>query len=123
MCSSDLQMELLQGLSLEKARIRWTDASLTTRLLDAKAKEQGTDRATFAKQLKLMVPMLTSAIGNKPFEQKITAAVGAYLDAPKSLTVKATPAAPLPLSQIMGAAMMAPQSLPTVLSADVTAND
>ena len=48
---------------------------------------------------------------------------GTYLDAPKSLTITAKPAQPLPMSQIMGAAMMAPQSLPTVLGAEVAAND
>lgn len=117
------QMELMQGLTLEKARLRWVDASLTTRVIAQQAKEQGADAATFTKQLKLMVPMMTSMIGNKGFEAKVNTAVGAYLDQPKSLTVSANPAQPLPVSQIMGAAMMAPQSLPTVLGADVAAND
>lgn len=117
------QLELLQGLTLEKARVRWSDASLTGRILSAQAKDQGVDVPTFTKQIKLMVPMLVSMIGNKDFEGKITKAAGAYLDAPKSLTVTAKPAQPMPLAQLMGAAMMAPQSLPTVLGADVTAND
>lgn len=117
------QMELMQGLTLEKARLRWADASLTSRVIGMQAKEQGVDAATYAKQLKLMVPMMTSMLGNKAFEKKITDAVGAYLDQPKSLTVSIAPPQPLPVSQIMGAAMMAPQSLPTVLGADVAAND
>jgi len=117
------QMALLQGLTVEKASVRWEDASLTGRVLSTQAKEQGVDVPTYTKQLKLMLPMLLSMVGNKDFETKVATATGAFLDAPKSLTVSASPAQPLPVSQIMGAAMMAPQSLPNVLGADVRAND
>lgn len=117
------QMELLQGLMVEKASIRWEDASLTGRVLTKQAKDQAVDVPTYTKQLKLMMPMLLSMVGNKEFEGKVAKAGGAFLDAPKSLTVSVTPTQPLPVSQIMGAAMMAPQSLPTVLGADVRAND
>ncbi len=117
------QMELLQGLTVEKAAVRWDDASLTGRVLTQQAKEQGVDVPTYTKQIKVMLPMMLSMVGNKEFEKKVAAATGGFLDAPKSLTISVNPAQPLPVSQIMGAAMMAPQSLPTVLGADVKAND
>lgn len=117
------QMELLQGLTVEKLTIRYDDSSLAKRVLSAQAKKQGIPADALVQQLSSMVPMLVSAIGNKDFEKKIAAAAGAFLKAPKSLTISATPAKPTPVAEIMGAAMMAPQSLPTVLGADVRAND
>jgi hypothetical protein len=117
------QMELLQAVTVESATLRWIDASLATRLIAQQASEQGVDAKAYAKQLKLMLPMVLSMVGDKDFEKKVAGAAGAFLDAPKSLTVTAKPAKPLPVSQIVGAAMMAPQSLPKVLGADVRAND
>lgn len=117
------QMELLQQLTVEKLSLRWEDASLATRVMGMQAKEQGVDTKTYAKQLKLMLPALLSMVGNKDFEKKVASAAGSFLEAPKSLTVSVAPKQPLPFAQIMGAAMMAPQSLPTVLGAEVSAND
>ena len=117
------QLELLQGLSVEKLSLRYEDASLAKRILSNQAKKQGVPADALVQQLSAMVPMIVSQIGNKDFEKKISTAVAAFLKAPKSLTVSATPAKPLPVAELMGAAMMAPQSLPTVLGADVRAND
>jgi len=117
------QMELIQSLSVEALSVRWDDASLAGRILTMQAKEQGVDTKTYAKQLKLILPAILSMIGNKDFEKQVASAAGAFLEAPKSLTVSARPKAPVPFGQIMGAAMMAPQSLPTVLGAQVSAND
>jgi len=117
------QMELLQGLTVEKLTLRYEDASLAKRLIETNAKKQGIPADAFAQQIGAIVPMMVSAVGNKDFEAKIAAAANAFLKAPKSLTVSATPAKPTPVAEIMGAAMMAPQSLPTVLGADVRAND
>jgi hypothetical protein len=117
------QMELLQGLTVEKLSLRYEDASLAKRLISSQAKKQGLPEEALVQQLGAIVPMMVSAIGNKEFEAKIAAAASAFLKAPKSLTVSATPAKPLPVAELMGAAMMAPQSLPTVLGADVRAND
>lgn len=117
------QMELLQGITVERLSLRYDDASLTKRVIDAQAKKQGVPADAFVQQIGAIMPMMLSAIGNKDFEKKIAGAVSAFLKAPKSLTVSASPSKPLPVSEIMGAAMMAPQSLPTVLGADVKAND
>lgn len=117
------EMEILQGLTVEKLTLRWNDGSLATRVLDMQAKEQGTDAKTYAKQLKLLIPAVLSMMGNKDFEKKVASAAGTFLDAPKSLTIAAKPATPVSFGQIMGTAMTAPQALPNVLAAEVTAND
>ncbi|NLH79410.1 MAG: hypothetical protein GX458_01000 [Phyllobacteriaceae bacterium] len=117
------QMELLQGLTVEALSLRWDDASLTGRVLDRQAKDQGVDTKTYAKQLKLLMPAMLSMIGNKDFEKKVAGATGSFLDSPKSLTVSARPKAPVPFGQLMGAAMAMPQTLPAVLGVEVVAND
>ncbi len=117
------QMELLQGLTVEKMTLRYDDASLAKRVLTTQAKKQGIPAEALAQQLTAMVPMIASTIGNKDFEKKIATAAGAFLKSPKSLTLSAAPAKPLPVAELIGAAMMAPQSLPTVLGADIRAND
>ncbi|MDK9696593.1 MAG: hypothetical protein OEL76_09390 [Siculibacillus sp.] len=117
------QLEILQGVTVERMSLRYEDASLTKRVIAAQAKKQGIPEQAFVQQLGAIVPMMVTAIGNKDFEAKISAAASAFLKAPKSITVSAKPAKPTPVAEIMGAAMMAPQSLPTVLGADVKAND
>ncbi len=117
------QMELMQGLTVETLSVRWDDASLTGRVLDQQAKQQGVDSKTYAKQVKLLMPAMLSMIGNKEFEKKVAGAAGSFLDSPKSLTVSARPKAPVPFGQLMGAAMMMPQTLPAVLGVEVVAND
>ena len=54
---------------------------------------------------------------------KVSAAVSAYLDNPGSLKIVAAPPSPVPVAQIMGAAMSAPQSVIGVLGINVTANE
>lgn len=117
------QMELLQGLTVEKLTLRYEDASFAKRLLDSQAKKQGVPSDAMVQQLNAMLPMVLASIGNKDFEKKVAGAAGNFLKTPKSLTVSALPAKPISVSEIMGAAMMAPQSLPTVLGADVKSND
>jgi len=117
------QMEILQGLTVETLSLRWDDASLTGRVLDQQAKQQGVDSKTYAKQLKLLMPAMLSMIGNKEFEKKVAGATGSFLDQPKSLTVSARPKVPVPFGQLMGAAMAMPQTLPAVLGVEVVAND
>jgi hypothetical protein len=114
---------LMQQLTFNSATIRVEDASLTGKLLDYTAKQQGTDRATIVNQSKGALPFLLAQLQNPEFAQKITEAVSAYLDNPKSLTVKAAPPAAVPFAQIMAAGMSAPQTIPQVLGVTVTAND
>lgn len=114
---------LMQQLTFNGATIRVEDASLTGKLLDYTAKQQGTDRATIVNQSKGALPFLLAQLQNPEFAQKVTEAVSSYLDNPKSLTITAAPAAAVPFAQIMAAGMSAPQTIPQVLGVTVTAND
>ena len=116
-------MGLLSQLSLGSADITFTDDSLTGKLLDFYAKKQGTTADQLAQQLQAMVPAALAQLNNPEFQKKVSDAVATFLKDPKSLSISIDPEAPVPAMQIMGAAMGAPQTLPQVLSLDVTAND
>lgn len=114
---------LLQQLTLNSASIRIDDASLTGKVLDFIAAQQGTNRAQLVAQTKGVLPFLLAQLNNPDFAAKVTAAAGQYLDEPSSIEISAEPASPVPFSQIMAAGMTAPQTLPQVLGATITANE
>ena len=70
-----------------------------------------------------MVPIMLGQANLGAFANEVSAAVNTYIDDPNSLTISATPEKPVPFPMIMGAAMGAPDTLPKVLGAKVTAND
>uniref|UniRef100_UPI003BA9679F hypothetical protein n=1 Tax=Stappia sp. TaxID=1870903 RepID=UPI003BA9679F len=116
-------MALMQGLTLERMTLRIDNASLVDRLLDSQAKSSGMSRADFVAQLSGALPMMLSVLNNADFQTKVAAAGTTFLNEPKSLSAVASPANPLPLAQVMGTAMMAPQMLPDILNVTIAANE
>lgn len=114
---------LAQQLSYNGASIRFDDAGITAKALDFAGKQQGVDGKQMAQSLKGMMPMMLGAMNMPDLQKQIESAVGAFLDDPKSLTISANPAQPLPAPQIMGAAMGDPANLVKTLNVQVTAND
>lgn len=113
---------LAQGVNIQNLAINLDNSSLVERVLDLQAREQGTDRDTFVQGLNAGIPMMLGALQNQAFQDKVANAASTFLTDPKSLKVSVAPANPVPVAQIMGAAMMAPQSLPDILGVDVVAN-
>lgn len=113
---------MMQSTSLSALNIRLDNSSLVERILDKQAKDSGTDRAGLVEQLKMGLPLMLSILQNADFEKSVSTAVGDFLGDPKSLTVTAQPSAPVPVMQIMGTAMMAPQALPQILGVTIAAN-
>ena len=116
-------MGLAQQLIYNGASIRFDDAGITAKALDFAGKQQGVDGKQMAESVKAMLPMMLAQANMPDLQKQVEAAVGAYLDDPKSLTVSANPAQPLPAPQIMGAAMGDPAALVKTLNVQVTAND
>lgn len=115
-------MGLVQGISVKNVSIRLDNSSLVERALDMQAREAGMDRATLVQQLSAGLPMMVSILQNPAFQEKVVTAATTFLNDPVSLEVTVAPANPVPFAQIMGQAMMAPQTLPEVLAVDVIAN-
>ena len=115
-------MQLLQGLTVESLMIRFDNDSVVERGLDAQAKEMGTTRDALAAQLSGALPLMLSALQNPGFQKKVGEAATTFLKERKTIIASANPAQPIPVAQIFGTAMVAPQSIPDVLGVDVTTN-
>jgi uncharacterized glyoxalase superfamily protein PhnB len=113
---------LLQQLSLNSARLRFDDQSVTQKALDYVGGQQGIDGTQMAQAIKGMLPLFLGQLRNPAFQTQVASAVNAYLDDPQSLTIDIAPANPLPFATLMGTGMGAPETLPDVLGVTVTAN-
>ncbi|OAP40530.1 hypothetical protein AU381_01050 [Sinorhizobium glycinis] len=114
---------LMQQLTFNSASIRFDDASITKKALDYAGSQQGVTGEQLAQSLKGLVPIMMAQLNLPELQNQVSAAVNDYLDAPKSLTIAAEPEKPVPFPMIMGAAMGAPNTIPSVLGVKVTAND
>lgn len=115
-------MGLISQLSLNSADITFTDESLTGKLLDYYAKENGQSREELVQNLTAMLPAVLGYLQNPEFQEEVTGAVTTFLNDPQALSITIAPENPIAATQIMGAAMGAPQTLPKVLSLTVDAN-
>ena len=116
-------MGLAQQLTLHSAQIRFDDDTLTEKVLEFAARQQGARSKDVANQAKAMVPFMTMQLGNAELTAMATTAVSAFLDNPESLMIAAQPAAPVPFALIMAGAMTAPQALPQQLGVTIKANE
>ena len=114
---------MLQQLSLYHVSLRFDDASLANRILDAFAKQRGIDRQQMIQGLKGTLPFALAAVQNADFQQQVSSAVGAFLDNPESIQIAVEPASPLSFAVITGSAISAPQTLPEMLGVIVKANE
>lgn len=114
---------LLQQLSFNGASIRFTDASLTNKVLEFAGKQQGMSAKDIANQAKAIVPFGMSQLNNPELTTQASAAVGKFLDDPKSLEISAQPPSSVPFALIMAGAMSNPLDLPKTLGVAVKANE
>lgn len=130
--NSAAEMEMLglmQQLSLHGATIRFDDASLTGRILDFVARQQGQKREDVVNLAKAGLPFALMQLQLPDLAAAISPAVNAYLDAPGSIEIKAAPPQPVPFTLIGGAAMANPddpgataKAIWSMLGVTVTAN-
>lgn len=113
---------LMQQLTFNNAKISFDDAGITKRGIDYAAKEQGTTSEQLSQMIKGMAPMMIAQLNIPELQNAVSAAVNTYVDDPKNFTISAAPAKPVPFPMIMGAAMGAPNTIPSVLGVTVTAN-
>ena len=114
---------LMQQLTLTGAEIHFKDASITKKALDYAGSTQGVSGEQMANTLKGLAPIMLAQLNIPELQNALTAAINTYLDDPKSFTVTAAPAKPVPFPMIVGAAMGAPNTIPTVIGLKVSAND
>ena len=113
---------LMQQLTLHGATVRFDDDTLTNKVLDFLAAQQGMTKADIANQAKAIVPFLMAQLNNPELTTAVSAAVNTYLDNPESLVVAVQPAQPVPFAMLAATAMSTPQTLPQQLGLKVDAN-
>ncbi|HET7716023.1 MAG TPA: hypothetical protein VFK86_10390 [Bauldia sp.] len=121
--ADDQSPDALANGKLENLTIRFDNAGVVERALDMQAKMMGASREDVVAQLNGALPFMLNAINNPAFQEKVAKAGSAFLTDPKSLTITVSPAEPVAFQEIMGNVMSAPQTLPDMLSIDVTANN
>ena len=108
---------------LENFHIRFDNSGIVEKVLDMQAQQSGVKRADIVTQFTGALPLLLNVVGNQAFQDKIATAVTAFLNDPKSITLSAAPSAPVGFDAIMNAAQSAPQTVPDLVGADISAND
>lgn len=114
---------LMQQLIFHSTSVKFTDASLTNKLLNYLAETQGMKPTDIANQAKAVLPFLLGQLGNAELTAEAMQAVGKFLDDPKNLTVRAAPSAPVPFALLAADVMSDPKKLTKTLGVTVTAND
>jgi hypothetical protein len=115
-------MEMASKLSISSFSLRFDDASLTNKLLDFAAAQQGADRATFVAGLKAIVPAMLMQSGSEDLVKQATAAVTAFLDDPKSLEVSIDPGRDVNFMELAAGAADPAGTIKT-LNVQITANE
>ncbi|CTQ54120.1 hypothetical protein LP7551_02652 [Roseibium album] len=115
-------MALLQNVTVADIKIRLDDDTLTGRVLDQEASKSGVETPVYVAGLTGSLPLMLGMLQNKELEGQVAQAVTEFLNTPGSLEITAKPGAPVPVSQIMGTAMLAPQMIPQILAVGILAN-
>lgn len=114
---------LMQQMIFHSAEVSFADDSLTNKVIDFVAQQQGMSASDIRNQAKAVLPFALAQLNNPEFTTMVTQAVSAYLDDPKSLSVRAEPGSPTPFAMIMASGMTNPVDLIKSLNVQVTAND
>ncbi|MER0238170.1 hypothetical protein [Fulvimarina sp. MAC8] len=116
-------MGVLAQLQIQGISLSFEDDSLTERLLEYYAKQMNSTPQDVIDLSVQVVQGNIAQIGDANFQTQVTDAIRSFLEDPDSIRVASEPAQPIPVMQLVGAAMGAPQSIPNVLKLQVQANE
>ncbi|MBX3582473.1 MAG: hypothetical protein KF810_11290 [Rhizobiaceae bacterium] len=109
--NSQKEMELLGMLSsamFNGASLRFSDDSLTSRIINLVASLQGAQPADVVNMAKGAVPFALMQAEMADLAGEITPAINAYLDNPNSIEIVARPSTPVSFAEIGAASMATP---------------
>lgn len=111
----------LQTTTIQDVSIQFDDKSVVGRVLDKQAEQAGISREAYVDRQVTSLNGLLSMLQNPAFQQNVTSALDSFLSNPNVLRVAASPAQPVPIAQIVGMALVAPQTIPDILGINVEA--
>lgn len=113
---------MLDNLALAGASLRFDDGSVTKKVLQLLAEQNGATPEVMAMGFAAMAPAFAKQAGAPAaLQQDISKAAATYLADPQNLEVRAAPAEPVPFKDLAAAAET-PDEVVTLLNLSVTAN-
>jgi hypothetical protein len=113
---------MLQNLSISNMEMRYDDANFFGKVLDYQAKERGVTREELVQEMKDQLQIGVDYFEKEPVVVDAAKAVGEYLDAPKSISIKIQPENPVTFGILTAVGMAEPKKLWSVLGVKVEAN-
>ncbi|MGU3576348.1 hypothetical protein ACLBWZ_12475 [Brucellaceae bacterium C25G] len=114
---------LAEQLTIKDIAIRFEDNSLTNKLFDFYAEQQGTEPQMLREQAKMVLPLMAMQLNNPAFAESVKVAAEKYFDDPKSFTLKASPDKAVSIATVVATAAIDPTKLIQLLKVTLTAND
>jgi hypothetical protein len=114
---------LAQRITVNGFKVRFEDDSITKRVINQYATKTSMQPEQLINSIKGMVPLMLAQYQLPSIQQSATEAVGKFLDDPKNITITAAPEQALPVQAIIGAGMLAPDSIIKMLGVTIDAND
>ncbi|MEM0906980.1 MAG: hypothetical protein AAGJ94_06430, partial [Pseudomonadota bacterium] len=116
--------EAIATASIGDISLRFDDGGITPFMLGMMAEQSGIGAAEFAAGLTQQVEaQIEGILGARGLASEVGAALRTYLNDPQNITIAATPANPVPVAQLIGAAMAAPAQIAGILNLSITANE
>lgn len=114
---------MLQQLEFHSMSLKLKDESLTGRLLDFVAAQQGMNRESVTAMALGFLPLGLAQLQSPEFAANAQQAISTYLNDPDTLTISAEPSDPVPFALLMGPALGGnPQALLQMLNVTMSAN-
>lgn len=114
---------LAEQLTIKDLTIRFEDQSLTNKLFDFYAEQQGTEPQMLREQAKMLVPLMAMQLNNPEFAESVKVAAEKYFDDPKSFTLKASPDKAVSIASLVATATIDPTKIIQLLKVSISAND
>lgn len=114
--------QIFQTLMVKDATLTFTNETLIQRLLAEQAKQAGVEPDVYASQLSAALPMLLMSLKDAEFQKALADAGAAFLKDPRTLRITAAPRRAVPITELIGTVLVAPQTLPNLLKVQIAAN-
>lgn len=115
-------VEAMSTLAFKNVNFLVKDAVLVTGLIDYFAKVQKTPPESLRTMIVDTIELQAGPLTGTPFIEDLKTALSSFLKNPKRLSVDLNPKAPVPFTQVLGTVSAAPDQLPALLGANVSAN-
>ena len=112
----------MQSPDLDALTVRFDNAGVIQRALDAGAQMLGMSHDDIVAQWMMLLPFLIGDAGGPVFQEKLQTALVEFLKDPKSLTIKLAPAEPVPLNKAVRTFYTDQTKLPDLLGMDIIVN-